>query len=172
MSDGLAYRFCSKLAKVDRQTSGEVYRFPIPTQLTSTPPSALSESLTEIKIHFKPSANATIFSTQPLPSNTMTIRVQPSEGVFLRINTFVPSLNTQQTSAIDLDLTYHGREIPEAYEVLLLDALKGDETRSVRRDELDASWKIWTPLLRYLDDGDAETTRPWEYAYGMYIHHQ
>lgn len=69
---------------------------------------------------------------------------------------------------MDLDLTYHGREIPDAYEVLLLDALKGDEARSVRGDELDASWKIWTPLLRYLDDEDAEVMRPREYAYGMY----
>lgn len=69
----------------------------------------------------------------------MTIRVQPSEAVFLRINTFVPSLDTQQTTAMDLDLTYHGREIPEAYEVLFLDALKGDKARSVRGDELDAS---------------------------------
>ena len=103
----------------------------------------------------------------------MTIRVQPSEGVFLRINTFVPSLSTQETSALDLDLTYHGREIPEAYEVLLLDALKGDEARSVRGDELDASWKIWTPLLRFLDDDDekdaSEVRRPREYAYGKYM---
>ena len=129
---------------------------------------ALNESLTEIKINFKPSTNATIFATHPLPSNTMSIRVQPSEGVFLRINTFVPSLTRQQTSAMDLDLTYHGREIPEAYEVLLLDALKGDEARSVRGDELDASWKIWTPLLRSLDDENAEI-RPREYAYGKYL---
>ena len=95
----------------------------------------------------------------------MTIRVQPSEGVFLRINTFVPSLDTQQASAMDLDLTYHGRAIPEAYEVLLLDALKGDEVRSVRGDELDASWKIWTPLLQYLED-ESRGIEPREYAYG------
>lgn len=127
---------------------------------------ALNESLTEIKIHFKPSTNAAIFANpgDSLPSNIMTIRVQPSEGVFLRINTFVPSLDTQQTSAMDLDLTYHGREIPEAYEVLFLDALKGDEARSVRGDELDASWKIWTPLLHFLDEN--ADTKPREYAYG------
>ena len=69
---------------------------------------------------------------------------------------------------MDLDLTYHGREIPEAYEVLFLDALKGDEARSVRGDELDASWKIWTPLLHFLDDESAGI-EPREYAYGTYI---
>ena len=98
--------------------------------------------------------------------NKMTIRVQPNESVYLRINSFVPSLTTK-TDALDLDLTYHGREIPEAYEALLFDALRGDYSRSVRGDELDASWKIWTPLLHYLDEGDR--VRPREYPYGRYI---
>jgi len=94
----------------------------------------------------------------------MTIRVQPNEGVFLKINSFVPSLETK-TDAVDLDLTYRGREIPEAYEVLLLDALQGDYSRSVRGDELDASWRIYTPLLHWLDEN--EKVKPREYAYGM-----
>ena len=93
----------------------------------------------------------------------MIIRIQPDEGVFLTINSFVPSLQTK-VDAIDLDLTYRGREIPEAYEALLLDALVGDFSRSVRGDELDASWRIWTPLLKYLDEN--EGIRPRVYPYG------
>ncbi|KAL6719009.1 Glucose-6-phosphate 1-dehydrogenase [Lecanora helva] len=122
---------------------------------------ALNESKTEILIHFKPSPNATIFdSTVP---NKMTIRIQPDEGVFLTINSFVPNLETK-VDAIDLDLTYRGREIPEAYEALLADALAGDFSRSVRGDEVDAGWRIWTPLLRFLDG--EEGGRPRGYAYG------
>jgi glucose-6-phosphate 1-dehydrogenase len=53
-------------------------------------------------------------------------------------------------------LTYKRRfsdlKIPEAYEALLLDAFKGDHSNFVRDDELDASWRIFTPLLHYLDD--------------------
>jgi glucose-6-phosphate 1-dehydrogenase len=41
--------------------------------------------------------------------------------------------------------------IPEAYEALLLDAFKGDHSNFVRDDELDASWRVFTPLLHYLD---------------------
>ena len=93
----------------------------------------------------------------------MTIRVQPDEGVFLTINSFVPSLETK-VDAIDLDLTYHGREVPEAYEALLLDALVGDFSRSVRGDELDASWRVWTPLLHSLDE--SEESKPRLYPYG------
>ena len=94
----------------------------------------------------------------------MTIRVQPDEGVFLTINSFVPSFETK-VEAINLDLSYRGgREIPEAYEVLLLDALSGDLSRSVRGDELDASWRIFTPLLHYLEE--ESEIRPRSYAYG------
>lgn len=121
----------------------------------------MNESKTEIIINFKHSTNANIFTD--LVPNQMTIRIQPNEGVFLKINSFVPSFETK-TGALDLDLTYRGREIPEAYEVLLLDALQGDYSRSVRGDELDASWRIFTPLLHWLDEN--EDVKPREYAYG------
>jgi len=53
-------------------------------------------------------------------------------------------------------LTYKRRfsdlNIPEAYEALLLDAFKGDHSNFVRDDELDASWRVFTPLLHYLDE--------------------
>jgi glucose-6-phosphate 1-dehydrogenase len=49
--------------------------------------------------------------------------------------------------------------IPEAYEALLLDAFKGDHSNFVRDDELDASWRIFTPLLHYLDE-DTEMYPP------------
>lgn len=100
----------------------------------------------------------------------MTIRVQPNEAIFLKVNSCVPSLETMETkvAAIDLDLSYHGREIPEAYEALLLDALRNDFTRSVRNDELDESWRIFTPLLHYLDEN--EDVIPREYAHGTCVH--
>lgn len=110
----------------------------------------------------KQSTNANIFND--LLPNKLTINIQPNEGVYLQINSFVPSLETK-TEAIDLDLTYRGREIPEAYEALLLDAMKGDYSRSVRGDELDASWRIFTPLLHFLDG--EESVEPRKYAYGM-----
>ena len=93
----------------------------------------------------------------------MTIRVQPDEAIHLTINSLAPTLEVK-TEAINLDLSYRGRQLPEAYEALLLDALRGDFSRNVRADEVDATWKIFTPLLRYLED---EAVVPREYAYGM-----
>lgn len=53
-------------------------------------------------------------------------------------------------------MTYKRRfsdlNIPEAYEALLLDAFKGDHSNFVRDDELDASWRVFTPLLHYIDE--------------------
>lgn len=74
-----------------------------------------------------------------------------------------------QTVVTELDLTYRRRfsdlKIPEAYESLILDALKGDHSNFVRDDELDASWRVFTPLLHYLDQNQEIT--PMEYPYGI-----
>lgn len=69
-----------------------------------------------------------------------------------------------------LDLTYRGRvpegQIPDAYESLILDAVRGDYTHSVRGDELDASWRVFTPLLHFIDQGGGQLK---EYAFGEYF---
>ncbi|KAG8534298.1 uncharacterized protein KY384_001142 [Bacidia gigantensis] len=121
---------------------------------------ALDKSEATIVINFRQTPNASIIGE--LAPNRMTIRVQPDEAMFLTINALVPHLDIK-TEAIDLDLSYRGQDIPEAYEALLLDACKGDFSRSVRAGEVDASWEIFTPLLNYLEDNKVV---PREYAYG------
>lgn len=112
--------------------------------------------------------------------NQLIIRVQPSEAVRLKMNAKLPGLQLQ-TVGTELDLTYHqtvgegkgegnggeGKaDIPEAYETLLVDALGGDYSDSVSEGELEASWKVWTPLLEKLEDEGVEVR---EYAYGMFL---
>ncbi len=84
------------------------------------------------------------------------------------MNSKLPGLS-MQTVVTELDLTYRRRfsdlKIPEAYESLILDALKGDHSNFVRDDELDASWRVFTPLLHYLDQHQEIT--PMEYPYGI-----
>ena len=50
---------------------------------------------------------------------------------------------------------------------MILDALKGDHSNFVRDDELDASWRIFTPLLHYLDDN--KEIIPMGYPYGKLL---
>jgi len=64
-------------------------------------------------------------------------------------------------------MTYKDRftdvEIPQAYEALILDAFKGDRSHFVRDDELDVAWKIFTPILHWIDNDKPE---PEPYVYG------
>ncbi|RDA92301.1 hypothetical protein CP533_3256 [Ophiocordyceps camponoti-saundersi (nom. inval.)] len=125
---------------------------------------ALNEQKTEIRVQFK-DVSSGIF--KDIPRNELVMRIQPNESVYIKMNSKLPGL-TMQTVVTELDLTYRRRfsdlKIPEAYESLILDCIKGDHSNFVRDDELDASWRIFTPLLHYLDDN--KEIIPMEYPYG------
>lgn len=125
---------------------------------------ALNEQKTEIRIQFK-DVTSGIF--KDIPRNELVMRIQPNEAVYIKMNSKLPGLS-MQTVVTELDLTYRRRfsdlKIPEAYESLILDALNGDHSNFVRDDELDASWRIFSPLLHYLDDN--KEIVPMEYPYG------
>ena len=128
---------------------------------------ALNEQKTEIRVQFK-DVTSGIF--KDIPRNELVMRIQPNESVYIKMNSKLPGLS-MQTVVTELDLTYRRRfsalKIPEAYESLILDCLKGDHSNFVRDDELDASWRIFTPLLHYLDDN--KEIIPMEYPYGKSI---
>lgn len=126
---------------------------------------ALDESKVEIRIQFKPVAKGMF---QQIQSNELVIRVQPDEAVYMKINSKIPGISTE-TSLTDLDLTYSKRYskdfwIPEAYETLIRDCLLGNHSNFVRDDELDVSWKLFTPLLEYIESDKAP--QPEKYPYG------
>ena len=127
---------------------------------------ALNEQKTEVRIQYK-DVTSGIF--KDIPRNELVLRVQPNESVYTKMNSKLPGLS-MQTVVTELDLTYRRRfsdlKIPEAYESLILDALKGDHSNFVRDDELDASWRIFTPLLHYLDDN--KEIVPMGYPYGKH----
>ncbi|AET40857.1 glucose-6-phosphate dehydrogenase Ecym_6489 [Eremothecium cymbalariae DBVPG len=125
---------------------------------------ALNEGKVEIRVLFK-GVSSGIFND--MPNNELVIRVQPNEAIYLKFNAKTPGLETQ-SQLTDLDLTYAKRYknywIPEAYESLIRDALHGDHSNFVRDDELDVSWELFTPLLRYVESEDAPS--PEIYPYG------
>ncbi|VYS68372.1 unnamed protein product [Arabidopsis thaliana] len=87
-------------------------------------------------------------------TNELVIRVQPDEGIYLRINNKVPGLGMRLDRS-DLNLLYRSRyprEIPDAYERLLLDAIEGERRLFIRSDELDAAWDLFTPALKELEE--------------------
>src|SRR5258708_6543071 len=108
---------------------------------------ALNEAKVEVRIQFKDVSQG-IF--KDVSRNELVLRIQPSEAVYLKMNAKAPGLYTRALPT-EMDLTYKRRfsdnKIPEAYEALILDALKGDHSNFVRHDELDVAWKVRTPYL-------------------------
>jgi glucose-6-phosphate 1-dehydrogenase len=82
--------------------------------------------------------------------NTLVFRIQPSESISLRVSTKRPGMQ-YQIHPVKMDFAYNDAfataSLPEAYERLLLDVLRGDSTLFMRNDELDAAWRLVTPLL-------------------------
>ncbi|XP_025793654.1 glucose-6-phosphate 1-dehydrogenase, chloroplastic-like isoform X2 [Panicum hallii] len=98
-------------------------------------------------------------------TNELVLRVQPDEAIYLKINNKVPGLGMRLDRS-NLNLLYserYRREIPDAYERLLLDAIEGERRLFIRSDELDAAWGIFTPVLRELED---KRVAPELYPYG------
>jgi glucose-6-phosphate 1-dehydrogenase len=74
----------------------------------------------------------------------------------MKMNNKFPGFG-QETSMTELDLSYSSRYtayIPEAYESLISEAIKGDKSNFIRNDELEATWKIYTPLLHEIEKGN------------------
>lgn len=125
---------------------------------------ALNEGKVEIRLQYKAVASGVF---KDIPNNELVIRVQPDAAVYMKFNAKTPGLSNA-TQVTDLNLTYSSRYknfwIPEAYEVLIRDALLGDHSNFVRDDELEISWSLFTPLLEFLEGPNAPT--PEIYPYG------
>jgi glucose-6-phosphate 1-dehydrogenase len=79
-----------------------------------------------------------------LDPNALTLRLQPQEGITLRINSKIPGA-ALGIRPVRMHFSYDaefGAYTPEAYERLLLDAMAGDATLFIRRDEVEAAWRI------------------------------
>ncbi|KMZ70403.1 glucose-6-phosphate dehydrogenase [Zostera marina] len=98
-------------------------------------------------------------------TNELVIRVQPDEAIYLKINNKIPGLGLHLDSS-NLNLLYsakYTKEIPDAYERLILDAIDGERRLFIRSDELEAAWAIFTPLLKELEQ---KKIAPELYPYG------
>ncbi|KAM0039561.1 putative glucose-6-phosphate dehydrogenase (NADP(+)) [Helianthus debilis subsp. tardiflorus] len=110
----------------------------------------------EIRVQFKDVAGD-IFKPKRKGRNEFVIRLQPSEAIYMKLTVKEPGLEMKTTQS-ELDLSYRQRYqdviIPEAYERLILDTIRGDQQHFVRRDELKAAWEIFTPLLHKIDNNE------------------
>lgn len=130
----------------------------------------LSERLSEIAVVFKDVPHS-IFSpgTGLIRRNVLVVRLQPDEGITLQMMIKDPGpggLRLQETS---LDMTFAralssvGERMPDAYERLLLDVVRGDQTLFMRSDEVEAAWTWVDPIIAAWDRSQE---RPFSYDPG------
>ncbi|HVI23096.1 MAG TPA: glucose-6-phosphate dehydrogenase, partial [Myxococcales bacterium] len=131
----------------------------------------LPKRATEIAIHFRRLPHS-LFGEGASAPNILVIRVQPEEGIALRFSAKVPG-ERYRPRTVSMDFRY-GRTFaaasPEAYERLLLDALKGDQTLFTRRDEVEAAWKLVGGILQITESKDHPA--PFRYPAGTWGPHE
>ena len=107
---------------------------------------SLPLSASEVRIQFRPTPHVLFAAEcgQNLDSNALALRLQPDEGIYLRFNGKVPGTSLE-VRPVRMHFSYDaefGAYTPEAYERLLLEAMAGDATLFIRRDEVETAWQI------------------------------
>ncbi|WP_017325104.1 glucose-6-phosphate dehydrogenase [Synechococcus sp. PCC 7336] len=118
----------------------------------------LPKKVSEIAIFFR-QVPLLLFESaaQQLSPNVLTMRIQPDEGISLRFEAKMPGPDIL-TRSVDMDFQYgtaFGTKTADAYDRLLLDSMLGDQTLFMRSDEVEAAWRVVTPLLTDWEDPDA-----------------
>ena len=115
-------------------------------------------------IEFRP-VPANIYSDDVITENELVIRIQPNEALYINIMNKVPSLRTIICSsqlAQKYEQQYQNLPIPDAYERLLLNIIKGQKSNFVWEEEVSESWRIFDKVL------DDETIPIETYEFGSF----
>ena len=121
----------------------------------------MRRKLTQFVINFKPAPhlfrNLGNGNVRPR-HNQLVVNVQPDEGISLRFEGKVPGQGLHLKSALlDFDYQEQFKSVPfEAYAMLLLEAIRGDQTHYKDRHEVEAAWRIVMPVLDYWRDHPQE----------------
>lgn len=111
----------------------------------------LPKRVTEISIHFRQVPH-TLFreeSVDNIRPNILSFQIQPDEGIALKMSAKPPGTRLSVQS-VNMDFSYgtsFGLSAPDAYERLLLDAMRGDPTLFTRDDEIEQSWAVLDGVL-------------------------
>jgi len=129
----------------------------------------LSARLSEICVVFKHPPHTIFPQVDALRGNALIIRLQPDEGIMLRVAIKDPGPGGMRLIEVPLDMTFarslgpEQREMPEAYERLIMDVIRGNQTLFMRGDEVEAAWEWTDPIIKAWDDAGS---RPLPYDAG------
>jgi glucose-6-phosphate 1-dehydrogenase len=112
----------------------------------------LARKITEIVITLKPVPHLAFDQTGSLGirPNQLILTLQPNEGVTLQLGAKIPGTR-MIIRPVNMEFLYGTAflsQSPEAYERLIMDAMRGDPTLFTRNDEVEAQWEICDPIVR------------------------
>jgi glucose-6-phosphate 1-dehydrogenase len=112
---------------------------------------ALPERTTKVAVTFRPPPICLFHASADGcldHSDVLTLTLQPDEGFRLDIDVKQPGdVGSLRTIPLRFDYAEEFGAIPEAYETLLRDVIQGDQTLFVHADEVDESWRLFTPVV-------------------------
>ena len=112
----------------------------------------LARRVTEIAVTLKPVPHLGFGQDGSIGArpNQLVLTLQPDEGVALSLNSKIPGTR-MLLRPVKMEFLYGATflsQSPEAYERLLLDAMRGDATLFTRGDEVEAQWRVVDPIVQ------------------------
>jgi glucose-6-phosphate 1-dehydrogenase len=111
----------------------------------------LSQKVSQAVIQFRPVPHQSFpaSANQDWLPNRMEIEIQPDEGIDLHFQAKQPGIDLRLSSQVMRFRYSEAFKItpPEAYETLLLDAMRGDATLFMRADQVESAWTVIAPVL-------------------------
>ncbi len=128
----------------------------------------LGSRFSEIAVVLKSPPHTIFPQVEHHRGNALIIRLQPNEGIRLRVTIKDPGPGGMRLTEVPLDMTFAqalgvAGEMPEAYERLIMDVIRGDQTLFMRGDEVEAAWAWTDPIIRAWDEAG---TKPLPYDQG------
>jgi glucose-6-phosphate 1-dehydrogenase len=111
----------------------------------------LAARLSEICVVFRDPPHSIFPKVEDLRGNALIIRLQPDEGITMRVTIKEPGPGGMRLTEVPLDMTFAetlgAAGLPEAYERLIMDVIRGDQTLFMRGDEVEAAWGWVDPII-------------------------
>lgn len=129
----------------------------------------LNQRCSEIVVQFKPVSHRVFHrDAGELSANRLVMRLQPDEDIKLELMTKDLNQNQVKLDTVHLNLNQFAQPSTasrDAYKRLILDAVRGDSTLFIHREEIDASWQWLDPILHYWQ---RQQLQPLPYAAGSW----
>ena len=107
----------------------------------------------EIAVVFRTPPHSIFDAADPPRANELMIRLQPDEGMDLKVMIKEPGPGGMRLVQVPLDMSFaealgeDGAELPDAYERLVMDVIRGNQTLFMRGDEVEAAWAWADPIV-------------------------